>query len=65
MASARFLYGVAVGLVLGWITLVWLEAFDTRWLLVVAALSLGVALVLHQHVARERRGRRWRRTTDL
>ena len=65
MASARFLYGVAVGLVLGWTVLVWLDAVDTRWLLVVAALSLGVALALHQRVSREKRGRRWRKTSDL
>lgn len=65
MASARFLYGVAVGLMLGWIVLVWLEAVDTRWLLVAAALSLGFALALHQRVAREKRGRRWRKTQDL
>jgi hypothetical protein len=65
MALARFLYGVAVGLVFGWVALVWLETLDTRWLLVAAALSLGLALLLHQRATREKRGRRWRRTTDL
>lgn len=63
MPRARFFYGVSAGCGVGWLLL----TFDvpSGWMLLVATLALGLAIVFHRRHRRETMGRRWRRTTSL
>jgi hypothetical protein len=58
---AKFLYGLAVGL----LTALGIVAFSessSRWILVAAAAALALALFAHQRAVARSKGRRWRKT---
>lgn len=62
MPLARFLYGVSAGCGVGWLLLTFLDDGVARLLVLGAASALAAALLFHQKVVRQSRGRRWRRT---
>ncbi|HEU4320635.1 MAG TPA: hypothetical protein VFS66_11190 [Acidimicrobiia bacterium] len=63
MPRARFFYGVSAGCGIGWL-LITFELF-AGWILLAAALTLGIAIALHRQHQRQVTGRRWRRTHSL
>lgn len=58
---AKFLYGLAAGL-LGAVGIVAFTESSSRWILVVAAATLAIAVFAHQRALARSKGRRWRKT---
>lgn len=59
--AATFLYGLALGLLAAWAVMSSSNSFD-GWLLLIVAVVLGGALLIHQRVVVRSKGRRWRKT---
>lgn len=57
-----FLYGATAGLVAAWLAIATMTSIPSKWLLVGAAVTLALALLLHQRHVSLRKGRRWRKT---
>jgi hypothetical protein len=60
---AIFAYGVAVGLLVAYVAGQLLYALSGEWLLIGAAIALGIGLILHQRQVSLSKGRRWKKTT--
>lgn len=59
--AATFLYGLALGLLAALAVMSSSDSFD-GWLLLIAAVALAGALLVHQRAAVRSKGRRWRKT---
>jgi hypothetical protein len=57
----KFLYGLAVGLIVALGIMAFSES-SSRWILVAAAGALALALFAHQRAVTRSKGRRWRKT---
>lgn len=60
---AIFFYGVAVGLLIAWLSTVLMSSPSMDRLLIAAAVALAIGLVAHQRHVSLSKGRRWKKTT--
>lgn len=59
--AAKFLYGLAVGLLVALGIMAFSES-SARWILIATAAVLAIALFAHQRALARSKGRRWRKT---
>lgn len=59
---ATFFYGIAAGLLVAYVMGQLLYAVTAQWLLIGSAISLAIALIIHQRHVSKSKGRRWKKT---